>query len=182
MVAAHGLRRHVLALAQRRDGRPRERHLGNGWGNGDTTEGRVAGALIDLTDLTNEAPWDRYGEGASAIWRTFTCDVSNTLAAFWMHRSADGFPVAYTQPAELFQSTGRRRSLCTTRDTGPRRRTGLSQRSGPRPAPITTYRSMTIGLRRRTLAPAPMAAQRSTSSRLTVKDASMKSRGRRRGV
>ncbi len=32
---------------------------------GDTVEGRVAAALIDLSDSTNEAHWDRFSEGGS---------------------------------------------------------------------------------------------------------------------
>ncbi|HEY0699719.1 MAG TPA: hypothetical protein VGD43_18130, partial [Micromonospora sp.] len=66
-----------------------------GWGTGDTTEGRVAGALIDISDHNNEAYWDGYGEGApGGVWTTFTSHVSNTMAQFWSHRAADGFNTA----------------------------------------------------------------------------------------
>jgi hypothetical protein len=79
---------------------------GNGWGNGDSTEGRVAGSMIDITDSTNEATWDRYGEGFSNLWFTFTHHVSNTFAAFWASRAADGFNEADTGAlADLYQNT-----------------------------------------------------------------------------
>ena len=54
---------------------------GNGWGNGDTTEGRIAGSLIDLTDSNNEAPWDRVSEGRTPIWNVFMNNVSGTSAS-----------------------------------------------------------------------------------------------------
>ncbi len=41
-----------------------------GWDPGDAVEGRVAGALLDLSDSTNEAPWDRFALGANAVWLT----------------------------------------------------------------------------------------------------------------
>ena len=63
----------------------------NGWGSGDTTEGRIAGALIDVTDSNNEAYWDSYGEGPTGIWFTFTHHISNTLGDFFNQRGADGF-------------------------------------------------------------------------------------------
>ena len=79
---------------------------GNGWGQGDSTEGRIAGSLIDISDFNNEATWDRYGEGPLNIWFTFTHHVSNTLAAFWASRAADGFNVADSGAlADLYQNT-----------------------------------------------------------------------------
>jgi hypothetical protein len=66
-----------------------------GWGNGDTVEGRVAGALIDISDFNSEGPWDVYGEGAPGnVWTTFSNHVSGTFAQFWSQRAADGFNVA----------------------------------------------------------------------------------------
>ena len=56
---------------------------------GDTAEGRIAGALIDLSDNTNEAPWDRYGEdeayGAQfeEIFTTSNLEVSNTFNEYF---------------------------------------------------------------------------------------------------
>lgn len=64
------------------------------WGAGDTVEGRVAGALIDLSDAANESPWDRLTDGAtSTVWSTFLNHVSGTFAEFWAHRASDGFAV-----------------------------------------------------------------------------------------
>lgn len=65
-----------------------------GWGNGDAVEGRVAGAMIDLTDSTNEAYWDLGGEGFSPQFTTFLNQVSNTFSEFLLtDRPAQGFPV-----------------------------------------------------------------------------------------
>ncbi|TYB98923.1 hypothetical protein FXF53_16515 [Micromonospora sp. WP24] len=79
---------------------------GNGWGEGDTTEGRVAAALIDITDSANEATWDRYGEGPWNIWMTSRLHNSTTFANFWAHRTADGFNVADSGArASVYQNT-----------------------------------------------------------------------------
>jgi hypothetical protein len=75
-----------------------------GWSNGDTVEGRVAGALIDLTDTTNEGT-DRVGEGMGNIWETFQDHNSTTFANFWSHRTADGFNVGNNALGSLFQNT-----------------------------------------------------------------------------
>jgi hypothetical protein len=66
---------------------------GNGWGEGDTTEARVAGALIDITDSANEASWDRFNEGSANIWYTFMHHVDNTYVQYWSSRTADGYNV-----------------------------------------------------------------------------------------
>lgn len=79
---------------------------GNGWGEGDTTEGRIAGALIDITDGANEGPWDRFSEGSAGIWSTFTHHVSGTLGQFWAQRAADGFDTSDAGAlAALYQNT-----------------------------------------------------------------------------
>lgn len=39
-----------------------------GWDRGDAVEGRVAGALLDLSDAVNEAPWDRLAQGPNPVW------------------------------------------------------------------------------------------------------------------
>ncbi|MEU7478336.1 hypothetical protein AB0A63_20290 [Lentzea sp. NPDC042327] len=79
------------------------------WENGDTVEGRVAGALIDLSDSTDEAPWDRLAESGrnpGNIWTTFLNHKSNTFAEFWAHRTADGFNTAANGGlASLYQNT-----------------------------------------------------------------------------
>jgi hypothetical protein len=81
------------------------------WGspmdNGDTVEGRVAGALLDVADLNNEAPWDRYGEGPNGLKFTLRHHVSSTFNQFWStDRRADGFDVDSPQVlAALYQST-----------------------------------------------------------------------------
>jgi hypothetical protein len=65
------------------------------WATGATSEGRVAGTLIDMSDSANEAYWDRTSEGAPGnIWTTFQKHVSGTLSEFFVHRSQDGFEIA----------------------------------------------------------------------------------------
>jgi hypothetical protein len=77
-----------------------------GWNNGDTVEGRVAGALIDISDFANDGS-DTYGEGdPGPIWTTFSNHVSNTFAQFWSHRTSDGFNVSDPGAlASVFQNT-----------------------------------------------------------------------------
>jgi len=57
------------------------------WDNGDRVEGRVAGALIDLIDNVNEAPWDRYGEGRlgtkGSVWSTVVFNRLVSFREFW---------------------------------------------------------------------------------------------------
>jgi hypothetical protein len=79
---------------------------GNLWADGDATEGRIAGALLDLADSTNELYWDRYGEGFTKIWSTVTRHICNTFAEFWANRSVDGFDVTYAGGmAAIYQNT-----------------------------------------------------------------------------
>jgi hypothetical protein len=78
---------------------------GNGWSNGDATEGRVAGAMIDLTDSTNEGPWDRVSEGPIPIWNLFMTNISNTFGQFWGQRAAAGGNVSQSALATLFTNT-----------------------------------------------------------------------------
>jgi hypothetical protein len=77
---------------------------GNGWGQGDTTERRVAGALIDLSDANNEGT-DRVSEGIGNLWSTFQSHDSATFSQFWSNRSADGFDVGNDALGSPFQST-----------------------------------------------------------------------------
>jgi hypothetical protein len=78
---------------------------GNGWSNGDATEGRVAGAMIDLTDSTNESPWDRVSEGPIPMWNVFMSNISNTFGQFWGQRAAAGGNVSQSALATLFTNT-----------------------------------------------------------------------------
>jgi len=75
-----------------------------GWDDGETVEGRVAGALIDLSDTTNEGT-DRVGEGISDIWTTFQNHRSANFAEFWSQRGSDGFDVGNNALGSLFQNT-----------------------------------------------------------------------------
>ncbi|MEV0675288.1 hypothetical protein AB0I60_02065 [Actinosynnema sp. NPDC050436] len=80
-----------------------------GWDDGDDTEGRVAGAMIDLVDggARNERFWDRYGEPATNIWNTFLNHRSANFKEFFtVHRAADRHDVSDARAkASLFQST-----------------------------------------------------------------------------
>lgn len=75
-----------------------------GWANGATVEGRVAGALIDLTDSNNEGT-DRVGEGIGNLWTTVQRHNSRTFAEFWTHRAGDGFNVSNNALGSLHQNT-----------------------------------------------------------------------------
>ncbi|MBT2511752.1 hypothetical protein J7I98_39510 [Streptomyces sp. ISL-98] len=66
------------------------------WDNGDTVEGRVLGAMIDLADSTNE-PGDTCSENpAGPLWSTFLDHVSGTFRQYWDQRAADGYDVGPT--------------------------------------------------------------------------------------
>ena len=67
-------------------------------------------ALIDLSDDTNEASWDRYGEGASGaateeIYATTVEDVSFTFKEFFEVDRVDDGDTGYLARAALFQNT-----------------------------------------------------------------------------
>jgi hypothetical protein len=64
------------------------------WGTTDAVEGRVAGALIDISDFTNDGPYDGYGEGPFGIWNTFLNHYSINFAQFWSQRAGDGYDVS----------------------------------------------------------------------------------------
>ncbi|KAA1420235.1 hypothetical protein F0U44_07390 [Nocardioides humilatus] len=78
---------------------------------GDSVEGRVAGALIDLSDSANDAPWDRWGEGGATAGSE---EIYATLAAkqtsatfneyFAMDRTGEG-DTGYLARSALFQNT-----------------------------------------------------------------------------
>jgi Ca2+-binding RTX toxin-like protein len=77
---------------------------------GDTSEGRIAGALIDLSDSANEGYWDRYTEGGSngaseEIYTTSVEDVSDTLNEFFNVDRPDDGDTGFFARAALFQNT-----------------------------------------------------------------------------
>jgi hypothetical protein len=85
-----------------------------GWDDGDAVEARVAGALLDLSDPTNESPWDRLSEGATGIWSTLLNASWNvpypyrrhrTFVEFWANRTADGLAVGDNALATLYQNS-----------------------------------------------------------------------------
>ncbi|HZM76283.1 MAG TPA: hypothetical protein VFC19_11180 [Candidatus Limnocylindrales bacterium] len=49
-----------------------------GWDRGDAVEGRVAGALLDISDAVNETPWDRVAQGPNHIWSKLLTNYSWT--------------------------------------------------------------------------------------------------------
>ena len=77
------------------------------WDEGDSVEGRIAGALIDMSDADNEGSWDRMSEGAPGnIWNTFASHVSDNMTQFMNHRVADGYDTSQaTFKAVLFGNT-----------------------------------------------------------------------------
>ncbi|HTI21118.1 MAG TPA: hypothetical protein VL652_09010 [Kutzneria sp.] len=76
------------------------------WANGDTVEGRVAGAMNDVADSAAEPYWDNYGEGAPGhLWDTFLNHRSATFHDFWTQRGADNFDVSDGPLGSLFQNT-----------------------------------------------------------------------------
>jgi hypothetical protein len=77
-----------------------------GWSNGDTVEGRIAGALIDLTDTANEPYWDRHSEAnPGPIMQTLFNHRSTTFAEFWTARGQDHVDVGPDALAALYQNT-----------------------------------------------------------------------------
>jgi hypothetical protein len=72
--------------------------------HGDWVEGRVAGALYDITDSRNDGK-DQYGEGMNNLWATFQAHHSQDFRNFWTHRKSDGFNVGAAPLAALAQNT-----------------------------------------------------------------------------
>jgi hypothetical protein len=76
------------------------------WDDGDGVEGRVAGALLDLEDATNELPWDTRNENPyEEIWETFLRFRSSTFEEFWRQRGQAGFDVGASPLGTLYQNT-----------------------------------------------------------------------------
>jgi hypothetical protein len=74
---------------------------GNPWSLGDTVEGRVAGALLDLADWSNEQPYDRFGQGTGPIFDTLMHSVSHTFKEFWQQHGL----TSSQAHASLYQNT-----------------------------------------------------------------------------
>ena len=78
---------------------------------GDTSEGRIAGALIDLSDSANENYWDRFSEGGSTAaseesYLTMLTGVSDTFNEFFVtDRDNAGYDTGYFARASLFHNT-----------------------------------------------------------------------------
>jgi hypothetical protein len=104
-----------------------------GWQNGETVEGRVAGALIDLSDAANEPPWDRLNTGAGSggeVWSLVERRRSATFEEFWRQWAEDDLDVSDDALATLYQNTIDR-GIATRSRPAPRC-------GGPRPVPTTT--------------------------------------------
>jgi hypothetical protein len=83
-----------LETQNSRDGRP----------TGDTVEGRVAGALYDIYDLTSDG-LDHVGYGLDEIWTLMsTGAVENTFADFWSNWKSSAYPQHWTVQA-IYQNT-----------------------------------------------------------------------------
>jgi hypothetical protein len=81
---------------------------------GDSTEGRVAGALIDIANYGSEPYWDNYGEGggladgSTIINELYSNGISapNTFADFWNGRATLGDNTAQNGAlASVYQNT-----------------------------------------------------------------------------
>ena len=78
-----------------------------GWSVGDTVEGRVAGAMIDISDATNEG-WDRSSEGdPSNQWDTLLHTHSSSFSEFFLvDRAARGHDTGHSGArASVFQNS-----------------------------------------------------------------------------
>jgi hypothetical protein len=74
------------------------------WDRGDAVEGRVAGALIDLTDSNNEGD-DTITEEFATNWSVIQNSLPNTFAEYWTARGAAGLPVDTAALALLAQNS-----------------------------------------------------------------------------
>jgi hypothetical protein len=77
---------------------------GSGWDTGDGVEGRVAGALIDLTDSTNEGN-DQVAEGLLPTWNVFQNLRPDTFAEYWAARRTAGYNVGADALATIAWNT-----------------------------------------------------------------------------
>ncbi|MEV5583756.1 hypothetical protein AB0L39_35040 [Streptomyces parvus] len=76
------------------------------WENGDTVEGRVAGALLDLADNSQHESGDKcFEDSRGALWNTFLTHVSADFEEFWKQRGEDGHDVGETALNCLYFNT-----------------------------------------------------------------------------
>jgi hypothetical protein len=75
----------------------------SGWDDGASVEGRVAGALWDLKDATNDG-YDVYSDGFNNIWATFYNQSDNNFSEFWSAWQARGYDLRKFGAA-AYQST-----------------------------------------------------------------------------
>ncbi|MGW6558543.1 hypothetical protein [Streptomyces hydrogenans] len=79
---------------------------GRVWENGDTVEGRVTGALHDLSDVSTHESGDKFAEDPRGpLWTTFLDHRSSSLREFWNQRAADGYDVGPTALNALLYNT-----------------------------------------------------------------------------
>jgi hypothetical protein len=63
----------------------------SGWDDGDLVEGRVAGALWDIFDSTNDG-YDSLSDGFTRIWSVISSQTDNTFREFWQAWNASSYP------------------------------------------------------------------------------------------
>ena len=106
-----GAQRPGLPLGRRNVTESRDAELGRQPRHADTSEGRIAGALIDLSDSANENYWDRFSEGGSTAaseesYLTMLTGVSDTFNEFFVtDRDNAGYDTGYFARASLFHNT-----------------------------------------------------------------------------
>ncbi|MFG2504726.1 hypothetical protein ACGFOW_04420 [Streptomyces rubiginosohelvolus] len=79
---------------------------GRVWENGDTVEGRVSGALHDLSDASTHESGDKFAEDPRGpLWTTFLDNRSNSFRDFWNQRAAAGHDVGPAALNALYYNT-----------------------------------------------------------------------------
>ncbi|MBI2708466.1 MAG: hypothetical protein HYX34_02040 [Actinobacteria bacterium] len=77
----------------------------DGNAEGDTVEGRVAGAMIDVSDAANDAPWDLSSEGDAPQWDVFLNTNSTTFADFQLNDRPTRQSTADPIQGSVYQNT-----------------------------------------------------------------------------
>ena len=75
-----------------------------GWGIGDTTEGRVAGSLWDIYDINNDG-YDQYNTQFSNIWDTFYQHPVDVFINYWDQLKLNFLADQFTPARALYQNT-----------------------------------------------------------------------------